>query len=104
MRTVEAYVGGFAVDGAEEEDADAHHGGGNDHGPFAADGGHAVHERSQDDTDDPWEVDVDVGAICVFQRQVDLSVLCGENGGEVASCESEAPEVHDVWDCQSKVQ
>ena len=63
---VEPDVAGFVVDGAEDEDAGAHEARGDHHCVFAADGGDAVHEGSEEDADDAGEVDVDVAAVGEF--------------------------------------
>jgi len=67
LHDVEADVGCGAVDAAEEEDGYAHHGTGNDHCPFAADGGNAVSCGTDEDAYYAGEVDVDVGAVGVVE-------------------------------------
>jgi hypothetical protein len=82
LHDVESNVGGRTVDGTEEEDGNAHHGGGNDHGPFAADAGDAVGCGAEKNADDTGEVYVDVGTVGVPQGEVQFSVFGGEDFGE----------------------
>lgn len=72
---VQSNVGRLVVDGTEDEDASSHEPRGYHHGVFAANQRHAVHERSQNDTDDARKVDVDVASVGEFERQTDGAIL-----------------------------
>jgi hypothetical protein len=82
LHDVEADITGGAVDTAEQEDGNAHHGGGEDHGVFAADARDAVGCGAKQDADDAGEVDVDVGTVGVAEGEVKGAVFCGEDFGE----------------------
>jgi hypothetical protein len=79
LHDVEADITGGAVDTTEQEDGNAHHGGGEDHGIFAADARDTVRCGAEQDANDAGEVDVDVGAVGVAEGEVKGAVFCGED-------------------------
>lgn len=79
----EAQILGDRVDGCEEEDGCAHETRGEDHGPFAADGGDAISYAAEEDAEDTRGVGVDVACVGEGQGLVDVAVFEGEDAGEV---------------------
>jgi len=82
---VEADVGGFGVDGGEEEERGGHEGRGDDHGPFAADERDGVHQGAEEDAGDAADIDDDVVAVCFLHGDVDGGIFAEEDGGKVGA-------------------
>ena len=83
LHGVEADVRGLGVDGREEEERGGHEGAGDDHGPFAADEGDAVHQGAEEDAGDAADVDDDVVAVGFLHANRDGCILAQEDGWEV---------------------
>lgn len=81
-----AEVFGNRVNGCEEENGDAHERRRKDHGPFAAEARHAVHDCAGKDAEDAACVGVDVRCVGEGKRLGGCAVFEGEDAREVETC------------------
>lgn len=86
LHKVQPNVTGGSIDGREDEQRDGHEPAGEDHGPLPAGAGEVVAEDAEEDAGDSRGVDGEVGAVGVFDGEVEGAVFEGEDYGEVGSC------------------
>lgn len=96
LHSIQTDIGRGTVDRAKDEDADRHEQRGDDHGVFAPDIGCTVEKGAKEDADGTGQVDEDVGAICVVERQVEGAVFERDDTRKIGASDGEAGEVADI--------
>lgn len=82
LHDVKADVGRCTIDGAEEEDADTHHRGGDDHCPLSSYSRNTIGRCTEEDADDAWEINIDVRTVRIAEGEIERSILDSKDFGE----------------------